>query len=91
MLLLIKQSPRGLLTLLGPSLSSRSPGHLTPITAFKETKDTEKRVNLLNVVTSGNGKKWESKPGVVAYTFNPSTQEAETGGSLCLRPALSTK
>ena len=28
---------------------------------------------------------------VVAHTFNPSTQEADTGGSLCSRPACSTE
>jgi hypothetical protein len=30
------------------------------------------------------------EPGVVAHTFNPSTREAEAGGFLSLRPALST-
>jgi hypothetical protein len=29
--------------------------------------------------------------GVVAYTFNPSTWEAEEGGSLSSRPAWSTE
>jgi hypothetical protein len=29
--------------------------------------------------------------GVVVYTFNPSTWEAEAGGFLSLRPAWSTK
>jgi hypothetical protein len=29
--------------------------------------------------------------GVVAYAFNPSTQEAEAGEFLSLRPAWSTK
>jgi hypothetical protein len=29
--------------------------------------------------------------GVVAYTFNPSTREAEAGGFLSSRPAWSTK
>jgi hypothetical protein len=29
-------------------------------------------------------------PGVVAHTFNPSTQEAEAGGFLSSRPAWST-
>jgi hypothetical protein len=28
---------------------------------------------------------------VVVHTFNPSTQKAETGGSLSLRPALSSE
>jgi hypothetical protein len=31
------------------------------------------------------------KPGVVAYTFNSSTREAEAGGFLSLRPTWSTK
>jgi hypothetical protein len=31
------------------------------------------------------------KPGMVVYTFNPSTWEAETGGFLSLRPAWSIK
>jgi hypothetical protein len=30
-------------------------------------------------------------PGVVAHTFDPSTQEAEAGGFLSSRPAWSTK
>jgi hypothetical protein len=30
-------------------------------------------------------------PGVVMHTFNPSTWEAEAGGSLSSRPAWSTK
>jgi hypothetical protein len=32
-----------------------------------------------------------SVPGVVAHAFNPSTQEAEAGGFLSLKPAWSTK
>jgi hypothetical protein len=32
-----------------------------------------------------------TKPGVVVYTFNPSTREAEAGGFLSSRPAWSTK
>jgi hypothetical protein len=33
----------------------------------------------------------KSKPGAMAHTFNPSTREAEAGGFLSSRPALSTK
>jgi hypothetical protein len=36
-------------------------------------------------------KKWRQRPGVVAHTFNPSTQEAEAGGFLSSRPAWSTE
>jgi major histocompatibility complex class I len=36
-------------------------------------------------------KKSHSKPGVVAHTFNPSTREAEAGGSLSSRPTWCTK
>jgi hypothetical protein len=28
-----------------------------------------------------HGRKWEGEPGVVAHTCNPSTQEAEAGGT----------
>jgi major histocompatibility complex class I len=35
--------------------------------------------------------KIETKPGVVAHAFNPSTWEAEAGGFLSSRPAWSTK
>jgi hypothetical protein len=31
------------------------------------------------------------EPGMVVYAFNPSTWEAEAGGFLSSRPALSTK
>jgi hypothetical protein len=31
------------------------------------------------------------QPGVVAHAFNPSTQEAQAGGFLSLRPAWSTE
>jgi hypothetical protein len=31
------------------------------------------------------------EPGMVAHTFNPSTQEAEAGGFLSSRPAWSTE
>jgi hypothetical protein len=33
----------------------------------------------------------KNKQNVVAHAFNPSTQEAEAGGFLSLRPAWSTK
>jgi hypothetical protein len=35
--------------------------------------------------------KRELLPGVVVHAFNPGTWEAEPGGFLSLRPALSTK
>jgi hypothetical protein len=35
--------------------------------------------------------KYKDVPGMVAYTFNPSTWEAEAGGFLSSRPAWSTK
>jgi hypothetical protein len=34
---------------------------------------------------------FEESQTVVAHTFNPSTWEAEAGGSLSLRPAWSTE
>jgi hypothetical protein len=36
-------------------------------------------------------KRSDSSPGVVAHAFNPSTWEAEAGGSLSWRPAWSTE
>jgi hypothetical protein len=39
----------------------------------------------------GHIKKEVKKPGVVAHTFNPRTQEAEAGGFLSSRPAWSTE
>ena len=36
-------------------------------------------------------KKLLNQPGMVAHTFNLSTQEAEAGGFLSLRPAWSTE
>jgi hypothetical protein len=41
--------------------------------------------------TKPSTKEYTWKPGVVAHTFNPSTQEVEAGGFLSLRPAWSTK
>jgi hypothetical protein len=35
--------------------------------------------------------KFKNSQGVVVYAFNPSTQEAEAGQSLTLRPAWSTE
>jgi hypothetical protein len=35
--------------------------------------------------------KFKTKLGVVAHAFNPSTREAEAGGSLSSRPAWSTE
>ena len=37
------------------------------------------------------GKETELCQAVVAHAFNPSTREAETGGSLSSRPAWSTE
>jgi hypothetical protein len=36
-------------------------------------------------------KRIEYMPGVVAHAFNPSTREAEAGGFLSSKPALSTE
>jgi hypothetical protein len=35
--------------------------------------------------------KMKHEPGVVAHAFDPSTQEAKTGGFLSSRPAWSTE
>jgi major histocompatibility complex class I len=44
-----------------------------------------------NVVIHSASLKTILQPGVVAHTFNPSTQEAEAGGFLSSRPAWSTE
>jgi hypothetical protein len=41
------------------------------------------------VVLGSIGK--QAEPGMVAHTFNPSTQEAEAGGFLSSRPTWFTK
>jgi hypothetical protein len=46
---------------------------------------------LTNSSKNVEDKKPVFEPGVVAHAFNPSTQEAEAGGFLSLRPAWSTK
>jgi hypothetical protein len=45
--------------------------------------------SLKNKTNNNNNKK--NRPGMVAHTFNPSTQEAVAGEFLSLRPAWSTK
>jgi hypothetical protein len=45
------------------------------------THRVNKQINTLKIPTRA----------VVVHTFNPSTREAETGGSLSSRPAWSTK
>jgi hypothetical protein len=48
-------------------------------------------LQIKNVFTYRGTLKGINVPGVVAHTFNPSTQEAEAVGFLNLRPAWSTK
>jgi hypothetical protein len=46
---------------------------------------------LCRETLSWKSKGKKKKPGMVAYTFNPSTGEAEAGGFLSSRPAWSTE
>jgi hypothetical protein len=52
----------------------------------QEIKIPRKIVSSLGVYPAS-----KTKPAEVAYTFNPSTQEAEAGGFLSSRPAWSTE
>jgi hypothetical protein len=45
----------------------------------------------LNKMLKKRKRERKREPGMVAHTFNPSTQEAEAGGFLSSRPAWSTK
>jgi hypothetical protein len=47
--------------------------------------------NLNIIFLKNKNKKRIMQPGLVAHTFNPSTQEAKAGGFLCLRPSWSKK
>jgi hypothetical protein len=51
---------------------------------IKEKEMTRNKTNIFSFLKV-------SQPGIVAHAFNPSTPEAETGGSLSSRPAWSTK
>jgi hypothetical protein len=53
---------------------------------YMESNETRKKSEMVAII-----QKYIRRPGVVAHTFNPSTQEAEAGGSLSSRPAWSTK
>jgi hypothetical protein len=61
--------------------------HLIPRT-HKERTDPDKLSSDLSMHTD---KDLKTGQGVVAHTFNPSTQEAEAGGFLSSRPAWSTE
>jgi hypothetical protein len=50
-----------------------------------------KHKNIFESLTKLELIKLLTELGVVAHAFNPSTQEAETGGFLSSRPAWSTK
>ena len=46
---------------------------------------------LMNLQNLFSAQDQGMQPGVVVYSFNPSTWEAEAGGFLSLKPAWSTK
>jgi hypothetical protein len=58
---------------------------------IKKKKKEKKRSEKFKKKSRGVIKKNEHIQAVVVHAFNPNTWEAETGGFLSLRPALSTK